>query len=67
LEDRRILFHVPSLYSLDINLSLSDAELVASGSGESSSLLALKRMRNFDTDGAKAQWNVSDKTIFLTA
>jgi len=58
LESRRLLLHVPSLYSLDVNLDLPDELL-----GISNSALTLKRMRDFNIDGAKADWRIAEGAI----
>ncbi|KAG9217956.1 hypothetical protein CCMSSC00406_0010274 [Pleurotus cornucopiae] len=46
IEPRRIIFSVPSIYFLDLNIALDDAEFVA-----------LKRLRAFDVDNARAEWS----------
>ncbi|KAL4077698.1 pre-RNA processing PIH1/Nop17-domain-containing protein [Scleroderma citrinum] len=69
IESQRILFCAPSLYSLDINLGASDAELTATFSQTDSAMQAvtLKRKRHLDVDNAKAEWRVADKTLILHA
>jgi len=64
LEPRRILLHVPSTYSLDVNLDLPDAQLQLQNSD---SALTLKRMRDLDVDNAKAEWLVADGFLVVTA
>ncbi|KAF9219335.1 hypothetical protein BS17DRAFT_804440 [Gyrodon lividus] len=69
VEPRRLILHIPSLYDLDINLEVPDAELSAifGNSNSADKVLELKRMRNLDVDGAKAEWRVADKAIVILA
>ena len=78
VEERRIILNVPPLYALDLDVSLPDAQLVSlfggttsdeSGDGTSSMLnaaLNLKRQRNFDVDGADAEWRVADGVVVIS-
>jgi hypothetical protein len=50
---------------LDIDLALSDAEIVARGGGDAA--LKLKRERALDVDGARAEWRVADGMLVLFA
>ncbi|KDQ24108.1 hypothetical protein PLEOSDRAFT_1047912 [Pleurotus ostreatus PC15] len=54
IEPRRIIFSVPSIYFLDLNIALDDAEFVA-----------LKRLRAFDVDNARAEWSVRKHTLTI--
>ncbi|KIM58235.1 hypothetical protein SCLCIDRAFT_28262 [Scleroderma citrinum Foug A] len=69
VESRRVIFCVPSLYVLDIDLNASDAELTATFSKTDSVTQAvlLKRKRDLDIDNAKAEWHVADKSLILYA
>ncbi|KAI0688502.1 pre-RNA processing PIH1/Nop17-domain-containing protein [Cytidiella melzeri] len=70
VEPRRVILHVPPHYTLDIDLSLSDAQIAATFGGTSSSedsVLMLKRQREFDVEGAKAEWSIQQGrlTVFV--
>ncbi|KAJ7233382.1 pre-RNA processing PIH1/Nop17-domain-containing protein [Mycena rebaudengoi] len=68
LEARRLLLSTPNadVYApLDIDLALSDAEIVARGGGDAA--LKLKRERALDVDGARAEWRVADEMLVLFA
>jgi len=67
VEPRRIVLDVPSLYHLDIDLTMSDAQIVSMFGGTSSegSPLMLKRQREFDVDSATAEWRVQERTLIL--
>jgi len=79
LEPRRLILQIPSHPTLDINLQLSDAEIVATsgtsahtpsaqqGQEEPNKTLTLKRQREFNVDGAKAQWRVADGVLTVLA
>ncbi|KAI0026793.1 hypothetical protein K488DRAFT_75072 [Vararia minispora EC-137] len=73
LEPQRLLFHVPGLYNLDINLALTDnelkKELVLAGAGPDGveRALMLKRARSLDVDGAVAEWRVNEGRLLVTA
>ncbi|KAJ6596766.1 PIH1 family [Mycena sp. CBHHK59/15] len=70
LEARRLLLSVPSYAPLDINLDMSDAEIVATSAGVADSghaALMLKRERALDVDGALAEWRVADGALVLIA
>lgn len=84
LEPRRIILSIPPLYTLDVPLDASDAELVAlnaqmekdeadgsesgatAGSWETGAL-GLKRARDLDVDGARAEWLVADGCVVVYA
>ncbi|KAF5357536.1 hypothetical protein D9757_013070 [Collybiopsis confluens] len=85
IEPRRLILTIPNHPLLDLNLSLSDAELVArSGKGSTTTitdlgssegksdnstvdkLLALKRQRPFDVEGAIAQWIMADNKLLVS-
>jgi hypothetical protein len=65
-----LILRIPSLYSLDIDFSASDAQLAASFTDEDelSRIRSLRRsqMSGLDIDGAKAQWFVSDRVLVVT-
>ncbi|KAK0236880.1 pre-RNA processing PIH1/Nop17-domain-containing protein, partial [Armillaria nabsnona] len=63
LEPRRLIFAVPSQPTLDIDLSISDAELASRHSF--SDAIALKRQRPFKVDEATAEWIVSEGVLVL--
>lgn len=69
VEPRRVILDVPgsSPYTLDVDLSMSDAQLMATfgGSSGEGSVLMLKRQRDFDVDGAKAEWHVQEGRLVL--
>ncbi|KAG5646149.1 hypothetical protein DXG03_004202 [Asterophora parasitica] len=83
IEPRRFVLSLPShpIPVLDVNLALSDAEIVVQSSTEertSASLhdgtdaapnnaLTLKRQRNFDVDGVRAEWRVQEGALFIFA
>lgn len=80
LEPRRIILSIPNLYSLDVNLDASDAELIALSSASRNgnnlvstegddvpSALTLKRARDLDIGGAKAEWRVAEGVIVIYA
>ncbi|KZP06871.1 hypothetical protein FIBSPDRAFT_876069 [Athelia psychrophila] len=74
LEPRRILLAIPGLYALDVPLDAPDAELVAAtahldsdrGSWETGAL-GLKRARDLDVEGAKAEWRVEEGCLVVYA
>ncbi|KAG7447290.1 uncharacterized protein BT62DRAFT_948298, partial [Guyanagaster necrorhizus] len=65
LELRRVILTVPSQPTLDIDLSVSDAELASKHS--LSDAIALKRQRPFKVDEATAEWIVSEEVLILHA
>jgi hypothetical protein len=65
LESRRLLLSVPSLYALDIDLTLPDAELTSAAGQNSKNVLMLKRKRAFDVDAARAEWRVTEGVIVV--
>ncbi|KAJ6524476.1 PIH1 family [Mycena capillaripes] len=67
LEARRLLLSVPAHPPLDINLSVSDAEIVAKSDGPPEGALMLKRARELDVDNATAEWRVSDGVLVVVA
>ncbi|KAK2466606.1 hypothetical protein APHAL10511_000864 [Amanita phalloides] len=104
VEARRLILNIPDRPILDIDLSLSDAEMVAmhsthharagvakratvsaadiqkslhSASGDQSQIrdadlelnntLMLKRQREFDVDGTRAEWRVADGVLIVFA
>ncbi|KAJ6553989.1 pre-RNA processing PIH1/Nop17-domain-containing protein [Mycena vulgaris] len=66
LEAKRLLLSVPAHPPLDINLAVSDAEIVATSGGGQAALM-LKRERELDVDNATAEWRVSDGVLRLIA
>ncbi|KZP06881.1 hypothetical protein FIBSPDRAFT_1053288 [Athelia psychrophila] len=80
LEPRRVLFAVPGLYALDVPLDAPDAELVAAsahldsdgtttatagGGGWETGALGLKRARDLDVEGARAEWRVEEGCLVV--
>ncbi|KZP06876.1 hypothetical protein FIBSPDRAFT_1053285 [Athelia psychrophila] len=80
LEPRRILLAVPGLYALDVPLDAPDAELVAAsaqldsdgttaaaagGGGWETGALGLKRARDLDVEGARAEWRVEEGCLVV--
>ena len=62
-----MILDIPSVYHLDLDLSMSDAQLMATFGGTSSedSALMLKRQRDFDVDGATAEWRVQEGVVLI--
>ncbi|KAI0063296.1 hypothetical protein BV25DRAFT_1802318 [Artomyces pyxidatus] len=73
LEPRRITLHVPRLYALDVDLDLPDAALAkalaleGAGPHGTEQGLMLKRARDLDVDGARAEWRVAEGRLVLYA
>lgn len=84
IEHRRLILNIPGRPSLDINLELPDAEIVAKTPPQShgamlatsqtpgqdsiqNNTLTLKRQRDFNVDGARAEWRVADKVLVVFA
>ncbi|KAG1736202.1 pre-RNA processing PIH1/Nop17-domain-containing protein [Suillus lakei] len=69
VEPRRVILHVPSLYDLDINLDVApDTDpMFRHGRLGGEGATQLKRLRDLDVDGAKAEWRVAEKVIVLLA
>ncbi|KAG1803183.1 pre-RNA processing PIH1/Nop17-domain-containing protein [Suillus subaureus] len=68
VEPRRVMLHVPSLYDLDINFDVTpDTEPMATNRRLGEGATELKRLRDLDVDGAKAEWRVAEKAIVLLA
>ncbi|KAG1851884.1 hypothetical protein DFJ58DRAFT_716658 [Suillus subalutaceus] len=68
IEPRRVILHIPSLYDLDINLDVApDTEPMATNRRLGEGATELKRLRDLDVDGAKAEWRVAEKVIVLLA
>lgn len=67
VEPRRVILDIPSRYHLDIDLSVSDAQIVSTFGGTSGegSPLMLKRQREFDVDDATAEWRVQERALIL--
>ncbi|KAF8235054.1 hypothetical protein L208DRAFT_1451461 [Tricholoma matsutake] len=81
VEPRRFILTIPDFPVLDVNLNLSDAEIVSraqsatsmslhsesEGAGmEPNNTLTLKRQRDLDVDGATAEWNITKSILVLT-
>jgi hypothetical protein len=64
---------IPGLYALDIDLNLSDASLgralfqVGAGPQGTEDALMLKRARDLDIEGARAEWHVKDHFLMIVA
>jgi len=81
MEPRRFILNIPDFPTLDVNLDLSDAEIVSLASsstsltlhgaseeaGTESNILTLKRQRDFDVDNVNAKWKVADSILVVTA
>lgn len=82
MEPRRFILNIPDFPTLDVNLDLSDAEIVSLASSstsltlhgaseeagtESNNILTLKRQRDFDVDNVNAEWKVADSILVVTA
>ncbi|KZP30164.1 hypothetical protein FIBSPDRAFT_850894 [Athelia psychrophila] len=82
LEPRRILLAIPGLYALYVPLDVPDAELVAAsahldsdgttaatagGGGWETGALGLKRARDLDVEGARAEWRVEEGCLVVYA
>ncbi|RDB23507.1 PIH1 domain-containing protein 1 [Hypsizygus marmoreus] len=79
IEPRRFMVAIPDCPVLDVNLALSDAEIVATAptktsaslheetASEPNNTLTLKRQRDLDVDGATSEWRVADGTLVITA
>src|SRR6266404_2491018 len=67
IEPRRLTLIIPGLYVLDIDLNLSDSALeralfpIGTSPQEIEHALMLKRGRNFDVDGARAEWRMKGR------
>jgi hypothetical protein len=73
LEGQRLILSIPGKYSLDIDRDLSDADIqkqakTALAAVNAAQWMALKRNpRDFDVDGAKAEWRVSEGVLVVHA
>ncbi|KAG6856545.1 hypothetical protein H0H87_003364 [Tephrocybe sp. NHM501043] len=79
IEPRRFMVNIPDRPILDVDLSLSDAEIVATAAsptsatlhegngGEPNNTLTLKRQRPFDVDGATSEWRVVENVLVILA
>lgn len=82
LEPRRFIVSIPHYPALDVNLGVSDAEIVATSSSKTSvslhgtpddeihepnRILTLKRQRDLDVDGAIAEWRVAEGILVFLA
>jgi hypothetical protein len=71
IEPRRLTMVVPGLYALDINLNLSDSALgrapIPPGTSphEAERALTLKRARDLDVDGARAEWRTKERCLVI--
>ncbi|KAF9025071.1 hypothetical protein BDZ89DRAFT_1114368 [Hymenopellis radicata] len=67
LEPRRIILSVSTMpsYSLDVDMTLSDAELISRY--PQSDVLSLKRQRPFLVDSATSEWRVAERVLILNA
>ncbi|KAL6308910.1 pre-RNA processing PIH1/Nop17-domain-containing protein [Sparassis latifolia] len=73
LEARRVRLRSP-VYALDLDLDRPDAELRANGEqgkgmddAAVERVLALKRVRDLDVEGARAEWRVAEGVLLLRA
>ena len=62
-----MILDVRAKYHLDVDLSMSDAQIMATFGGTSSegSALMLKRQRDFDVDNAAAEWRVQEGAVLI--
>ncbi|KAF8064117.1 pre-RNA processing PIH1/Nop17-domain-containing protein [Lyophyllum atratum] len=79
IEARRFVLHIPDCPVLDVNLGLSDAEIVAKAASKASAslheqtasepnnTLTLKRQRDLNPDGATSEWRVSEGLLVISA
>jgi hypothetical protein len=65
IESRRLILHIPSLYRLDIDLSIPDAQAAQPDTPSENQFLTLKRARDFTVDEATAEWRVAEGVIFV--
>lgn len=67
IEERRLIFNIPALYALDINLDLS-VDLPHSCVTDNESreqFTTLKRARTFDVNNSVAEWRVAQGIILI--
>ncbi|KAG6853859.1 hypothetical protein C0991_000620 [Blastosporella zonata] len=79
IEPRRFILSIPDRPVLDVNLGLSDAEIVAAAAAptsaslheangsEPNNTLTLKRQRPFDVEGATSEWRVAESSLVILA
>ncbi|KAH9976764.1 pre-RNA processing PIH1/Nop17-domain-containing protein, partial [Lactifluus volemus] len=73
LEPRRLSLLIPGLYALDIDLNLSTASLERESlrldavPEETETAFRPRRVRDFDIDGARAEWRVRDQCLVIMA
>lgn len=73
IETRCIVLNIPGYPVLEMDLNLPDAQIAAvigsttADPDEIKKTLMLKRQRDFDVDGAEAEWRVSEKILLLVA
>jgi len=73
IEPRRLTLVIPGLYVLDIDLNLSDSAPgrapfpTGTSPQEAEHALMLKRDRNLDVDGARAEWRTKEQCLVITA
>ncbi|KAI9435542.1 PIH1 family [Lactarius indigo] len=73
IESRRLTLVIPGLYVLDIDLNLPDSAfgraLFPTGISpqEAEHALMLKRDRNLDVDGARAEWRTKERCLVIVA
>lgn len=77
VEPRRFIVNIPDYPVLDVNLSLSDAEIVASAatktsaslheetSSEPNNTLTLKRQRDLNVEGATSEWRITEGVLVI--
>ncbi|KAG6820528.1 hypothetical protein H0H93_015699 [Arthromyces matolae] len=79
VEPRRFLLQIPEYPILDVNMNLSDAEIVATSASqmsealsdmneaESNQILTLKRQRPFHVSDATSEWRIAENTLTVFA
>ncbi|KAF9047012.1 pre-RNA processing PIH1/Nop17-domain-containing protein [Rhodocollybia butyracea] len=66
IEPRRLIFSIPDYPTLDLNLSLSDAELVARSGNGSSIITDLTDGRPFNVENATAEWFMAENRLLVS-
>ncbi|KAA1474071.1 hypothetical protein DENSPDRAFT_840605 [Dentipellis sp. KUC8613] len=73
LEPRVLHLHVPGLYRLHVDVGAGDAAIqraafvAGAGPGAADMALMLKRARDFDVEGARAEWRVAEGRLVVYA
>lgn len=62
-----MLLQAPRHAPLDINLSLSDADINETVGADTETYVLLKQQRPFDVDNATAEWHIANNILIVTA